>query len=99
MLQSEMDIEIKGSGRHVPVQVLHLAMPRTGTLSMKAAYEKLGIPTYHGFDFIVNPEHQILWKRAIDAKYYDKGKPFTKADFDAFLGDYGAMCDMPSLGF
>jgi hypothetical protein len=74
-------------------------MPKTGSLSMMQAYQRLGLQTYHGFDFIENDEHQVQWKKAIDAKFYGKGKPFTKADFDAFLGDYSVISDFPFIGF
>lgn len=85
--------------RTVSLQVIHLSMPRTGSLSMKAAYEKLGLPTYHGFDFIDNPQHQILWEKAIDAKWYAKGKPFSREEFDSFLGEYAVLSDVPVIGF
>jgi hypothetical protein len=74
-------------------------MPKTGSVSMMQAYQKLGLTTYHGFDFIENDEHQVRWKKAIDAKFYGKGRLFTKADFDAFLGDYAVVSDIPFLGF
>ena len=33
--------------RTVPMEVLSLGMSRTGTMSMKAAFETLGIPSWH----------------------------------------------------
>ncbi|RDL38547.1 Uncharacterized protein BP5553_02887 [Venustampulla echinocandica] len=85
--------------RKVPLEVLHLSMPRTGSVSMKAAYEILGLPTYHGFVYIENGADQIEWEKACDAKYYGKGKPYTRADFDNFLGGYAVLSDFPVLGF
>ena len=66
---------------------------------MKAAYEQLGLPTYHGFDYIEHPDHQILWDKAVNAKYLGKGKPFGRKEFDAFLGDWAVLSDFPVLGF
>ena len=85
--------------RKVPVEVLHFAMPRTGSVSMMAAYNTLGYSTYHGFDFMARPSDQILWEQAIDSKFYGKGKPFVKEDFDAFLGEFQILSDFPVLGF
>src|SRR6266487_374447 len=85
--------------RETPLQVLHLAMPRTGSVSMKAAYEELGLSTYHGFVYVERPDHQILWLRAIEAKFYGKGKPFGRKEFDEFLGEFAVLSDFPVLGF
>jgi hypothetical protein len=85
--------------RQTPLEVLHLSMPRTGSVSMKAAYEELGLPTYHGFVYIEHQEHQILWLKAIEAKFYGKGKPFGKKEFDSFLGEWAVLSDFPVLGF
>jgi Sulfotransferase domain len=74
-------------------------MPRTGSLSMKAAYETLGLRTYHGFEFIENTSHQIEWGKAIDAKFYGKGTLYMKEDFDRFLGEYAVLSDFPFLFF
>ncbi|TDZ61746.1 hypothetical protein CTRI78_v004163 [Colletotrichum trifolii] len=60
------------------VQVLHLSMPRNGSFSMKAAYEELGLPTYHGFVFVERPRDQISWYKAVDAKYYGNGEPYGR---------------------
>ncbi|KAF2477675.1 uncharacterized protein BDR25DRAFT_299522 [Lindgomyces ingoldianus] len=90
---------MENSKRKTPVEVLHLSMPRTGSVSMMAAYNALGLSTYHGFDFIARPSDQILWEKAIDAKFYGRGRPFEKDDFDAFLGDFQVLSDFPVLGF
>jgi hypothetical protein len=68
---------------------------------MMTAYNILGLSTYHGFDFIAPDagRDQMLWEQAIDAKFYGKGKPFQEEDFDAFLGDYAVLSDLPCLGF
>ncbi|EEH20498.2 hypothetical protein PABG_07854 [Paracoccidioides brasiliensis Pb03] len=85
--------------RTSPLEVLHLSMPRTGSVSMMAAYQILGLRTYHGFDFVERTSDQVQWERAIDAKFYGKGKPLAREDFDAFLGDFHVLSDMPVIGF
>jgi len=85
--------------RKVPLKVLHLSMPRTGSLSMKEAYETLGLHAYHGFDFMERPDHQVEWEKAIDAKIFGKGKKYTKEDFDRFLGEYEVLSDFPFIFF
>ena len=83
------------------IEVLHLSMPRTGSVSMMEAYNTLGLMTYHGFDYCALPKHQILWEKAIDAEFYGKGRRFEKDDFDdeRFLGPYQVLSDLPVIGF
>ncbi|EEH37613.2 hypothetical protein PAAG_08031 [Paracoccidioides lutzii Pb01] len=85
--------------RTSPLEVLHLSMPRTGSVSMMAAYQILGLRTYHGFDFVERTSDQVQWERAIDAKFYGKGKPLAREDYDAFLDDFHVLSDMPVIGF
>ena len=88
------------SARTVPMQVLSLGMPRTGTVSMQAALELLGCkPTYHGYTALYNRDHLPAWTAAFEAKYHDNGKPFTRQDWDQLLGTYGAVTDSPSICF
>ena len=77
---------MSGSGRNkmdstrtVPMQVLSLGMPRTGTVSMQAALETLGCkPTYHGYTSLYNIEHLPLWAAAFEAKYHNNGEPLLE---------------------
>lgn len=86
--------------RTCTVRVLNLSMIRTGTLSIKAALDILGIPTYHGVtDYIEKPEHQTIWNMAVDAKFYGKGREFGRDEFDCFLGDWAALSDFPTIVF
>lgn len=66
---------------------------------MKKAYETLGLPTYHGFDWIQRPNDQVQWDKAIKAKFYGEGPMLTKKDFDELLGDFEVLSDFPFLGF
>ncbi|TDZ21392.1 hypothetical protein Cob_v005822 [Colletotrichum orbiculare MAFF 240422] len=81
------------------VQVLHLSMPRNGSFSMKAAYEELGLPTYHGFVFVERPRDQISWYKAVDAKYYGNGEPYGRDEFDDLLAGWAVVSDNPAIGF
>jgi Sulfotransferase domain len=36
---------------------------------------------------ISNPPDATMWKRAFDAKYHGKGKPFTREEWDQLLGE------------
>lgn len=84
----------------VPMQVLCLGVSRTGTVSMQAALETLGCkPTYHGYTLLDNPAHVPLWTAAFEAKYYHRGDPFTRQDWDRLLGTYSAVTEIPSMCF
>lgn len=85
--------------REPKVQVLHFSMPRTGSFSMKAAYEELGMPTYHGFVYIERPKDQLRWFDAVDAKYYGKGNLFGPEEFNELLGEWAVVSDNPAIGF
>ena len=86
--------------RNVPMQVLSLGLPRTGTASMQSALQILGYNhTAHGFDMISHPEVATPWMEAVDAKFLNIGKPYARADFDAFLGHCAAVTDMPCAAF
>ncbi|KAJ9666163.1 hypothetical protein H2201_003842 [Coniosporium apollinis] len=86
--------------RTVPLQVLSLGLPRTGTKSMQEALLKLGFKhTYHGFDMIDHPEHMPRWEEATDAKYFNKGKPYAREDWDDLLGHCAATTDSPCALF
>ena len=88
------------SARTVPMQVLSLGMPRTGTVSMQAALEQLGCElTYHGYTALYNVDHLPAWTAAFEAKYHNNGKPFTRQDWDGLLGNYGAVTDSPCICF
>lgn len=89
--------EVKAT-RTVPLQVLSLGMPRTGTCSMQAALTLLGYEhTYHGFDTFDHPKDWEYWERAADAKWFGKGKPFGRAEYDEFLGHCAATTDVSAM--
>ena len=92
--------EPRSESGYKPVVVLHLAMPRTGSLSMMAAYRILGYTTHHGFDSASTPSHQALWDRAVEGKF-GRAPRFTRADYETeqFLGPYQVLCDYPTVWF
>ena len=86
--------------RLVPMQVLSLGLPRTGTASMQVALQILGyINTAHGFDMISHPEIGEQWMDAVNTKFLGQGKPYGRAEFDALLGTCAAVTDMPCAAF
>lgn len=66
---------------------------------MKAAYEELGLPTYHGFEYMLRPDDQKAWTEAYLAKYEGKGSPFGRKEFDEILKGWAVLSDCPVLGF
>lgn len=88
------------NARTVPMQVLSLAMPRTGTVTMQAALETLGCqPTYHGYTPLNNIGQCAKWIRAFQAKYHNRGPLSTRDDWDDLLGNYQAVTDSPAICF
>ena len=74
--------------RKVPMRVLCLGMPRTGTASMWTALQMLGYnKTYHMIETWNNPPDNKMWQEAVDAEFFGKGKPFGKEQWDQLLGD------------
>lgn len=73
------------------VDVIGAGFGRTGTLSLKAALERLGFaPCHHMVEIINQPETAPLWYDAAD------GKP---TDWQAVLGEYRAVVDWPGCHF
>lgn len=66
---------------------------------MQLALNILGIPCYHGLTLIGNVRDTEMWNEALDAKYFGKGKLFTRTDWDRLLGNYSAIADLPAIAF
>ena len=99
-MMSESSRSTRASSHTVPMQVLCLSISRTGTVSMQSALETLGCkPTYHGYTLLDNPDHVPMWTAAFEAKYYHRGHPFTRQDWDRLLGKYRAVTEIPSMCF
>lgn len=67
---------------------------------MQAALEiLLQAPCYHCDSIAENIPDCDLWCEALDAKYFDKGEAYTREQWDALLGDFAAVTDMPANVF
>ncbi|KAL8855669.1 MAG: hypothetical protein Q9178_007680 [Gyalolechia marmorata] len=97
----EENIDRRKCTRVVPMKVLVIGMLRTGTLSMQAALEELGYHSTHHMQHVFqNPGSEcIMWKEALEAKYQNKGRKFTKEDWDQLLGHCQAVVDVPAAAF
>ncbi|KAE8406835.1 hypothetical protein BDV37DRAFT_280447 [Aspergillus pseudonomiae] len=82
------------------MEVLHLSMPRTGTVFMQKALAILGIRLYHGGGTTLKrPPDTVRWMQAAKAKFNNQGPRFQRADWDQLLGDFGAVSNMPCIAF
>src|SRR3712207_5252325 len=78
-------------GVTVTIEVIGAGFGRTGTLSLKAALEELGLrPCYHMIELFEHPEHIELWEAAA------KGQT---VDWDEIFRDYRATVDWPGGAF
>ncbi|CAF9942405.1 hypothetical protein IMSHALPRED_003661 [Imshaugia aleurites] len=96
------DIDRRKYGeRVVPMKVLCLGLPRTGTDSLRRALKLLGInDVYHGFPaFFENPRDCEMWYEAHKSKFENRGKPFGRDEFDKLLGHCQAVADHPCCVF
>ncbi|KAK4540193.1 hypothetical protein LTR36_009691 [Oleoguttula mirabilis] len=87
--------------RTVPMEVLSLGYSRTGTMTLKAALEILGYPTWHWVTMAENPPDLSMWAEALEAKFQPDSalKPFGRAEFDNLLGHWAACTDQPAAIF
>ncbi|KAJ4210667.1 hypothetical protein NW759_013209 [Fusarium solani] len=91
----------RGKVRSVPMQVLCLGFNRTGTATMSSALETLGIPCWHSFHLLTTHfGDNEMWQDAIDRKFFGKGDPFDREQFDQLLHSFGAVSsDTPAIAF
>ena len=72
------------------MKVIGAGLPRTGTLSQKAALEMLGFgPCYHMVNVLVDLPLARHWERALDGN----------ADWDEIFGEHEATVDWPGSFF
>ena len=70
------------------MRIVGAAFPRTGTVSVKYALERLGVaPSYHMHEVFLNPGHEAVW----DAAWHG-----SLPDWPAFLAGYEATLDGPA---
>ncbi|KAK8018663.1 hypothetical protein PG991_007853 [Apiospora marii] len=101
--------------RTVPMQVLAVGPPRSGTDSLRAALVRLGYQhVYHGYDIALNPADDKAWWKLYQKKWRGRGtiptpddttnkNPsapiLTAADFDAVIGHCAAITDLDAAVF
>jgi len=72
------------------LRVIGAALPRTGTVSLKVALERLCLgPCYHMSELILHPEGAPLWTAAAE------GRP----NWDVLLDGYRSTADFPACYF
>ncbi|CVL10637.1 uncharacterized protein FPRN_12769 [Fusarium proliferatum] len=86
--------------RTKPMRVLCLGQSRTGTMALTMALKQLGYTPYHMSLSLSGPKTNLgLWREALDTKFYGKGKPWGREEFDKILGPYDAVADLPAICF
>ncbi|KAJ7619022.1 hypothetical protein B0H17DRAFT_641897 [Mycena rosella] len=98
--QSISWVNRRGAARTVPMQVLVLGYPRTGTTSMRDALEILGYKgVHHMEDIFANPLEAGMWTEAINARFFARGTPYRREEWDQLLGHCQAVTDTPAAMF
>ncbi|KAJ6502942.1 P-loop containing nucleoside triphosphate hydrolase protein [Mycena vitilis] len=93
-------VDRRGATRTVPMRVLVLGYPRTGTDSMRAALEILGYgDVHHMMCVFANPPEAEMWAEAIRARFFGRGTPYGRAEWDQLLGHCQAITDTPGAIF
>ncbi|KAJ6556370.1 P-loop containing nucleoside triphosphate hydrolase protein [Mycena capillaripes] len=93
-------VDRRGATRTVPMRVLVLGYPRTGTSSMRAALEMLGYgDVHHMMAVFGNPPEAEMWTEAINARFFGRGTPYGRAEWDQLLGHCQAVTDTPAAMF
>ncbi|KAM0201818.1 hypothetical protein ACHAPA_009556 [Fusarium lateritium] len=86
--------------RTKPMRVLCLGQSRRDAMAVFTALKQLGYTPYHMSVAIGSPKTNLsLWREALDAKFYGKGKPWGREEFDKILGFYDAVVDIPAICF
>ncbi|MBW2313855.1 MAG: sulfotransferase family protein [Deltaproteobacteria bacterium] len=73
------------------MKIIGAGFGRTGTLSLKAALERLGVGRcHHMSELFGNPGQPEVWLQVVEGK---------RRDWDAIFEGYGAMVDWPGCSF
>ncbi|KAH7382049.1 P-loop containing nucleoside triphosphate hydrolase protein [Cadophora sp. MPI-SDFR-AT-0126] len=101
LFSGDQNIDRRKCKRVVPLEVLNLSMPRTGTMSMKMALEQLGYhEVYHFFNTLNNLQDHDMWIPLLKAKYSGKSDTVDwRSEFDKLLGHCQAVSDTPAIFF
>ncbi|KPM43299.1 hypothetical protein AK830_g3291 [Neonectria ditissima] len=79
----------------LPKQVIVLSLGRNGTVGLWKALKVLGYKAYHMTDTIGSVAHMNMFREALEPRSFGKGEPWTRHEFDKWLGDYNALTDIP----
>lgn len=81
-------IDRRNATRTVPMLLLGVGLPRTGTSSLRQALTDLGYnDVYHMAAAMgENPRDCELWTEALEAKFEGKGKAWGRREWDGLLG-------------
>jgi len=67
---------------------------------MQGPLNILGLKCYHSIEWFSNISDCRAWNAAQDAKFLGQGAPFTRTQWDALLGTFGAVsADPPAVAF
>ncbi|KAF4233517.1 hypothetical protein CNMCM8980_010234 [Aspergillus fumigatiaffinis] len=77
------------------MEILLLGMPRTGTISIRMAFEILKYRPFHGRMMDEMPHLYPLWTEALEARYLHTGKDYTRADYDKLFDGFNVSCNIP----
>ena len=73
------------------MKVIGAGFGRTGTLSLKAALERLGVGRcHHMSELFANPEQPEMWRQVVEGE---------RSDWDTIFAGYGATVDWPGCAF
>lgn len=67
---------------------------------MQVALNVLGLRCYHSIEWFSNISDCTAWNAAMDAKFFGQGALFSRDQWDALLGTFGAVsADPPAVAF
>ena len=102
LLSPDQHINRRTCTRLIPMQVLSLSAPRTGTLfhGLRPATPLHPLLTTSP-PYVMNSLDADMWLEVMEAKYHPaSNRPgFPRMDFDQLLGHVGATTDIPSILF
>jgi hypothetical protein len=85
-----LELTVPVEGRRSTMQVIGAGLPRTGTLTQKAALERLGLgPCFHWVDLLADLDQVPVWDRALDGD----------AAWDRIFAGFNSTVDWPGGHF
>ncbi|PWY94486.1 hypothetical protein BO94DRAFT_609828 [Aspergillus sclerotioniger CBS 115572] len=77
------------------MEVLILGMPRTGTISIRLAFEILSYKPFHGRMMDTLTHLYPLWTEALSARYLHTVPVYTRPDYDKLFSGFNVSCNIP----